>query len=213
MGSLSVSTGPPLGVSFPSSLVHFLDLVSFLKSPSHLTLLCLSVRLLPEPFFARHAIMIPKGYRLSFSHLVFYISTFIITTQLWSIWRQSSHGYVSYVPRHWDFDADVHANVHTLSHEQCDSAFPKLYHSLDEAVSRRQGRKVHIRDIEISEGRCMLRVMVYQGEVRVSTAGAFPQSRSQPHVTALRCRRWQARKMLCHQWQRTRTHPRYSCPN
>lgn len=114
--------------------------------------------------------MINKGYRLSFSHLLFYISTFIIITQLWAIWRQSSHSYFSYAPRSWDFDADVHANVHTLSHEQCDAAFPNLYHSLDEAVWRRQGRKVHVQDIEISEGRCMLRVMVYQGEVRLTPA-------------------------------------------
>lgn len=113
--------------------------------------------------------MINKGYRLSFSHLLFYISTFIITTQLWSIWRQSKGGNFTPNLHHlkgWDFDADVHANVHTLSHDQCDIAFPKLYHSLDEAVSRRQGRKVHIQDIEISQGRCMLRVMVYQGEVQ-----------------------------------------------
>jgi protein glucosyltransferase len=109
--------------------------------------------------------MIPKGYRLSFSHLFFYISTFVIATQLWSIWRQSSGGYTSYTPSDWQFDADVHSNVHTLGHEQCDSAFPELYHSLDKAVSRRAGRKVHIQDIEIAEGRCMLRVMIYQGEV------------------------------------------------
>lgn len=113
----------------------------------------------------RYAIMIPKGYRLSLSHLAFYITTFIIATQLWSIWRQSANSYNLYPPANWDFDADVHANVHTFSHEQCDSAFPKLYHSLDQAVSHRRGRKVHIQDIEIAEGRCMLRVMIYQGEV------------------------------------------------
>lgn len=110
--------------------------------------------------------MINKGYRVSFTHLLFYISTFIITTQLWSVWRQSKGGYFHYTQRDWTFNADVHANVHTLSHDQCDSAFPKLYHSLDEAVSRRQGRKVHIQDIAIAEGRCMLRVMIHQGEVR-----------------------------------------------
>jgi protein glucosyltransferase len=109
--------------------------------------------------------MIPKGYRLSLSHLFFYISSFIIATQLWSIWRQSSGTYTSFAPSDWAFETDVHANVHTLGHEQCDSAFPELYYSLDKAVSRRGGRKVHIQDIEIAEGRCMLRVMIYQGEV------------------------------------------------
>lgn len=122
--------------------------------------------------------MMPKAYRLSFSHLVFYISTFVIATQLWSIWGQSKHNYIPFshhrnLQRDWDFNADVHANVHTLSHDQCDSAFPKLYHSLDQSVSLRQGRKVHIQDIEIDQGRCMLRVMVYEGEVRLHASGQF----------------------------------------
>jgi hypothetical protein len=125
--------------------------------------------------------MMPKAYRLSFSHLVFYISTFVIATQLWSIWGQSKHNYLPFshhrnLQRDWDFNADVHANVHTLSHEQCDSAFPKLYHSLDQAVSLRQGRKVHVQDIEIEEGRCMLRVMIYQGEVH-----SYPSDRIPDH--------------------------------
>ena len=123
--------------------------------------------------------MMPKAYRLSFSHLVFYISTFVIATQLWSIWGQSKHNYIPFshhrnLQRDWDFNADLHANVHTLSHDQCDSAFPKLYHSLDQSVSLRQGRKVHIQDIEIDQGRCMLRVMVYEGEVRQYASGQFP---------------------------------------
>lgn len=109
--------------------------------------------------------MIPKGYRLSLSHLLFYISTFIIVSQLYSVWRQSANSYVSYIPDRWSFNADVHANIHTLNQGQCDAAFPKLYDSLDQAVTRRQGRKVHFQDIEIAEGRCMLRVMIYQGEV------------------------------------------------
>jgi protein glucosyltransferase len=120
--------------------------------------------------------MMPKAYRISFSHLVFYISTFVIATQLWSIWGQSKHSYLPFphhrnLQRDWDFNADVHANVHTLSHEQCDSAFPKLYHSLDQSVSLRQGRKVHIQDIQIDQGRCMLRVMIYEGEVRSHMSG------------------------------------------
>lgn len=112
--------------------------------------------------------MIHKGLRVSTTHLVFYISTFIIATQLWSLWRQSAKGglgWYSHEPRDFIFDADKHANVHTFSHEQCDSSFPKLYHSLDQSVARRQGRKVHIQDIEIRKGRCMLRLMIHGGEV------------------------------------------------
>ena len=112
--------------------------------------------------------MIPKGFRLSTTHLIFYVSTFIIATQLWSLWRQSAKGgFYSHENLNWNFDADKHANVHTFSHEQCDISFPKLYHSLDQSVARRQGRNVHIQDIAIAKGRCMIRLMVYGGEVRM----------------------------------------------
>lgn len=117
------------------------------------------------------------GHRLSFTHLVFYISTFVILSQLWSVWKQSSHSYLSYTPSSWQFDPDLHANVHTLSNEQCDIAFPKLYRGLHEAVQRRKGKKVEVKDIEIAEGRCMLRVMIYDGEVgRNPSIAHFPYS-------------------------------------
>jgi hypothetical protein len=132
---------------------------------------CASLSFAFIPLLTRYAIimpLIPKG-RISYTHLAFYISTFVIATQLWSIWRQSASSYNIYpgAPGKWEFDADLHANVHTLDNEQCDSAFPKLYHSLDQSVSQRRGRKVHINDIAIVEGRCMMRVMVYDGEVCV----------------------------------------------
>jgi hypothetical protein len=152
--------------AFLRRLVHLLDSLVFVQALASLSPSCAPIRSFCLVCFARYAIMIPKGYRFSLSHLFFYISTFIITTQLWSIWRQSTGHYLhSYLPRHWHFDPDAHANIHTFSHEQCDTAFPQLYHSLDQAVSLRQGRKVHSKDIEISKGRCMLRVMIYQGEV------------------------------------------------
>jgi hypothetical protein len=153
-------------------------LCSFLRVLSvscFLTVACFAPSSIPSrnqshcpSLYTRYAIMILKGYRISLSHLFFYISSFIIATQLWSIWHQSSSSYSSWSPSDWVFETDVHANVHTLAHEQCDSAFPELYYSLDKAVSRRGGRKVHIQDIEIAEGRCMLRVMIYQGEVCLS---------------------------------------------
>lgn len=113
--------------------------------------------------------MIPKGYyRLSFSHLVFYVSTFVIAIQLYFIWGQSKWNYgfsPRYSHRGWVFNPDLHANIHTLSQDQCDAAFPQLYHSLEHSVRLRQGNKVHAKDIEIEAGRCMLRVLVHQGEV------------------------------------------------
>ncbi|KAF2714065.1 hypothetical protein K504DRAFT_371475 [Pleomassaria siparia CBS 279.74] len=116
--------------------------------------------------------MIFKGHRLSLTHLVFYISISIICLQLRSVWKQSSPGhFLSHSRRSWSFDADLHSNVHTLSNEKCDAAFPKLYYSLDKAAKRRNGRKVHVQDIEIAKGRCMLRVMIYQGELFVVNSG------------------------------------------
>jgi protein glucosyltransferase len=105
---------------------------------------------------------------MSVTHLIFYISVSIIGLQLWSVWKQSSHSYL-YPRAVWSFNADLQSNVHTFSNEQCDAAFPQLYHSLDEAVKRRGARKVHVDDIKIREGRCMLRVMIYDGEVCIST--------------------------------------------
>jgi hypothetical protein len=155
--------------------------------------------------------MIPKGYRLSFSHLFFYITTFVIATQLWSIWRQSTASYTPDTSSDWVFNADVHANIHTLASEQCDSAFPELYHSLDNAVSRRAGRKVHIQDIEIAEGRCMLRVMIYQGEVRAKPTNRIFSKCSL--CIALRSQLWKTRRMLRYKRQRKRAHSWNTCSN
>jgi hypothetical protein len=110
--------------------------------------------------------MIIKGYRVTLTSLLFYISTFIILAQLWVAWKQSSSSYLSYIPSSWRFNPDLHANVHTLSHEQCDISFPKLYHSLHASVKKRK-RKISLKDIEIKEGRCMVRVLIHGGEVRI----------------------------------------------
>ncbi|KAF2105982.1 glycosyl transferase family 90-domain-containing protein [Lophiotrema nucula] len=116
--------------------------------------------------------MMPKGLRHSFPNFLFYLLAFIIASQLWSAWKQSGHGHpVSYIPSTWHFDADRHANVHTFNNEQCDIAFPQLYHSLEQAVKRRNGKKVQPKDIAINEGRCMLRVIIYEGELFVVDSG------------------------------------------
>ncbi|KAH7110104.1 glycosyl transferase family 90-domain-containing protein [Dendryphion nanum] len=118
--------------------------------------------------------MMLKGLRFSLTQLAIYISTFIIAIQLWNAWKQSGHRhhpYLSYIPSTWTFDADNHANVHTFSSEQCDIAFPKLYKSLEENVKNRKGKKIEQHEIEIKQGRCMLRLMIYGGELFVIDAG------------------------------------------
>lgn len=72
-----------------------------------------------------------------------------------------------YNARTWKFEFARHANSHSLDASQCDAAFPRLYDNIDEAVSSR------IRDhnwvlpehLELPDGRCMLRVLIYEGEV------------------------------------------------
>ncbi|KAF2260013.1 hypothetical protein CC78DRAFT_523927 [Lojkania enalia] len=119
--------------------------------------------------------MIHKGFRQSFSHLLFYILTFFVASQLWALWTEPSHPYLSYIPSTWQFDPDAHANVHTLSSEQCDIAFPKLYKRLEDSVKRRKGKKISANEIGISQGRCMLRLMIYGGELFVVDSG-MPES-------------------------------------
>lgn len=192
-----------MALLFSSSLVPWLDVSwsyhsSPVLQPSHLICPVRFLRL-SLGLSTRYAIMIPKGFRLSSTHLVFYVSTFIIATQLWSLWRQSGKsGWIPHEPPNFIFDADKHANVHTFSHEQCDSSFPKLYHSLDQSVARRQGKKVQIQDIAIAKGRCMLRLMIHGGEVRQG------RSRSLSALTeqAICCRLRQARGMLRNQRKR-----------
>jgi hypothetical protein len=112
-------------------------------------------------------VMKVNGHRVSLTQLAFIIVTFVIISQLWSVWQQSVHPpFLSFPSNEWQFDADLHANVHTLSNEQCDIAFPKLYHSLDLSVRDLHGEKVAWEDIEIAHGRCMLRVLIHGGEVR-----------------------------------------------
>jgi hypothetical protein len=159
-----------------------------------------------------------KGYRLSVTHIIFYISASIIGLQLWSVWKQSSHSDL-YARRASAFNADLQSNVHTFSNEQCDAAFPQLYHSLDKALERRGARKVHVEDIGINQGRCMLRVMIYDGEVCTILTCAILGMTSQTTPTSANklealCRKLgPARSLLRHQRQRTRTHPRHSRPD
>jgi hypothetical protein len=115
-----------------------------------------------------------SGYRFSITQFAFYIFTFVVYSQIWSFWQHSRHGHRPWQPHPWGFDPDLHANVHTLTNEQCDIAFPKLYHSLEQSAERRRGKKISSQEIGIERGRCMLRVMIYDGELFVIDSG-FPE--------------------------------------
>ncbi|KAF2757405.1 hypothetical protein EJ05DRAFT_388799 [Pseudovirgaria hyperparasitica] len=77
------------------------------------------------------------------------------------------HGSSDSPPPTLDFDSKIHANDHSFSSEQCDAAFPELYDPITAAVRRRNGSRIRLEDIAINEGRCMLRILVYDNEVFV----------------------------------------------
>jgi hypothetical protein len=68
----------------------------------------------------------------------------------------------------YQFNFSRDANSHSLTTSQCDVAFPRLFDRVDEAVSLRRRHEdwVMPEDLNIPVGRCMLRAMIYQGEVR-----------------------------------------------
>lgn len=72
----------------------------------------------------------------------------------------------------WTFDADRDRNDHSLTHEQCDAAFPDLYHEIDRARAyweKRQGKKL-LTDaqwgIEWSQ-ESGLRAMIYNNQLHI----------------------------------------------
>lgn len=71
----------------------------------------------------------------------------------------------------WNFNFSRDAISHSLSQSQCDVAFPRLFDNIDNAVGTRlrSGELVSLTDLNIPAGRCMLRVLIYEGEVRCHT--------------------------------------------
>lgn len=67
----------------------------------------------------------------------------------------------------WQFAFDRDANSHSLTAAQCDATFPRLFEKIDDAVLLRERSRNWVlpQDLEIPPGRCMLRVMIYEGEV------------------------------------------------
>ena len=70
-------------------------------------------------------------------------------------------------PKAWTFVPAEHSNIHSLSQAQCSSAFPELYDQLLDTATRRYNTKGPIRydEVKIAPGRCMLQVLLYEGEV------------------------------------------------
>lgn len=67
----------------------------------------------------------------------------------------------------WEFNFDRDANSHSLSKANCDASFPGLFGPIDNVVSSRTQNRdwVRLKDLDIPPGRCMLRVLIYEGEV------------------------------------------------
>jgi hypothetical protein len=75
----------------------------------------------------------------------------------------------------YQFNFSRDANSHSLTTSQCDIAFPRLFDRVDEAVSLRRRHEDWVMpgDLNIPVGRCMLRAMIYQGEVRCKIKALF----------------------------------------
>lgn len=77
-----------------------------------------------------------------------------------------------YPPPHAPFDASepwrfvpARDARGALTHAQCDSAFPRLFEPLEAIVKARKGQLIKQKDVEIPQGACMLRVLIFDNEV------------------------------------------------
>lgn len=104
------------------------------------------------------------------SRLVVIIFAVIVTIVLISNFRppHSARHQVSVSENAWHYDFSRDANSHTLSDSQCTAAFPRLFDNIDKAVKTRVRDEDWVlqKDLVIPAGRCMLRVMIFEGEVR-----------------------------------------------
>ncbi|KAF2151399.1 hypothetical protein K461DRAFT_227795 [Myriangium duriaei CBS 260.36] len=65
------------------------------------------------------------------------------------------------------YDYEKHARHHALSDEQCDAAFPHLFDVLDETAALRKHMPIRPQEIQVDEGQCLVRVLIYEAELFV----------------------------------------------
>jgi hypothetical protein len=67
-------------------------------------------------------------------------------------------------PASWQFTTS-NAATSTFTRAQCDTAFPRLYQPINEAVATRANHHVQLSELDIPAGRCMFRALIYEKEV------------------------------------------------
>ena len=75
-------------------------------------------------------------------------------------------------PASWQFTTSD-AATSTFTRAQCDTAFPRLYQPIDEAVATRANHHVQLPELDIPAGRCMFRALIYEKEVGCSACRAW----------------------------------------
>lgn len=73
-------------------------------------------------------------------------------------------------PASWQFTTS-NAATSTFTRAQCDTAFPRLYQPINEAVATRANHHVQLPELDIPAGRCMFRALIYEKELYVIDAG------------------------------------------
>jgi protein glucosyltransferase len=66
----------------------------------------------------------------------------------------------------WRFEYPRDALNYGLSSQQCDAAFPGFYGDIDTAVVSRRGNPISLEELEIKDDQCLVRVLIYDSEVR-----------------------------------------------
>ena len=72
----------------------------------------------------------------------------------------------------WQFTTS-NAATSTFTQAQCNTAFPRLYQPINEAVATRANHHVQLPELDIPAGRCMFRALIYEKEVGCSACRAW----------------------------------------
>lgn len=102
----------------------------------------------------------------------------------WSYSSTPSSAYLTSArpPSSWTFNSSIHSRIHTLNKEQCQSSFGDLLESVSAAAKRRGSHPIQLNDLDIEQGRCMLRALLFEGEVHDDTPFQSREKRTSPNL-------------------------------
>lgn len=71
----------------------------------------------------------------------------------------------SSVKHHFTYDYEKHQRYHAMSDEQCDASFPHLFDPIYATAAARAESPIRLSELDIEDGKCLVRVLVYQSEL------------------------------------------------